>query len=91
MSGLKQIDAVTTIAELAAIVSKHLTRHNITSVLSGGAVVTIYVGENLYESGDLDFISPENQQKIVEIMKLIGFEPITKHNRVLARLAMFKD
>ncbi|MBK8205097.1 MAG: hypothetical protein IPK68_23330 [Bdellovibrionales bacterium] len=78
-----KISESTTVAELAAIVWKHLDKNNITAVLSGGSVVTIYTGANIYESHDLDFISPNDHQHILSVMKEIGFEPITKYNKNL--------
>lgn len=77
-----EINESTTIPELAVIVSQHLETHGILAVLSGGSVVTIYT-ENKYESGDLDFISPETQKKLIEVMGLIGFSPITRSNKNL--------
>ena len=53
----------TTIEELAAMVSTTLESAGISAVLSGGAVVSIYTN-NEYESGDLDFISPESTAKL---------------------------
>lgn len=69
-----KITQKTTLPELAAIVFEHLTKHGITAILTGGAVVTIYTN-NKYESGDLDFISPNDHQKILDVVKLLGFEP----------------
>lgn len=69
-----KITRETTLPELAAIVYGHLAKHGISATLTGGAVVTIYTS-NRYESGDLDFISPNDHKHILEVMKLIGFEP----------------
>lgn len=72
---MSKISKSTTLAELAAIVWKHLDDNNITAVLSGGSVVTIYTDANTYESRDLDFISPEDQKKIIKVMSKIDFIP----------------
>lgn len=64
----------TSLPKLASIVFDHLNKHGVSATLTGGAVVTIYTN-NKYESGDLDFISPEDHKRILEVMKLIGFEP----------------
>jgi hypothetical protein len=41
--------------ELWKYVAVHLKKHNIDTILVGGAVVSIY-SEGAYESGDLDFV-----------------------------------
>ncbi|UOF01487.1 nucleotidyltransferase family protein [Bdellovibrio bacteriovorus] len=73
MSVQEEINENTSISKLAVIVSQHLKANGIISVLSGGSVVTIYTDKNFYESNDLDFISPANHQKILEVMAQIGF------------------
>jgi hypothetical protein len=78
----ESINEETTIPELAVIVSKHLESNNVMAVLSGGSVVTIYT-DNKYESGDLDFISPELHKSLLEIMAKIGFVPCTPSNKNL--------
>jgi len=70
---LERITASTTIEELAAIISTTLEAAGISAVLSGGAVVSIYTN-NEYESGDLDFISPESTSRIAEAIAPLGFE-----------------
>lgn len=79
----KEITETTSISELAVIVWKHLEAHNITAVLSGGSVVTIYTGANVYESKDLDFISPADHKRILEVMEKIEFRPTSKYNKNL--------
>ncbi|WP_041577900.1 hypothetical protein [Bdellovibrio bacteriovorus] len=74
MSDQNKIDENISIAKLAVIISEHLKSHGIISVLSGGSVVTIYTDTNFYESRDLDFISPADHQKIMEVMAIIGFK-----------------
>ncbi|WP_148284994.1 nucleotidyltransferase family protein [Pseudobdellovibrio exovorus] len=59
-------------AELAGIVTAGLQKHNISATLVGGAVVSIYT-QNEYQSHDLDFISPNDHQKIIEAMIDLGF------------------
>lgn len=67
-----------TLAEIAAIVSDALTQSGITAVLSGGSVVTIY-SENEYQSDDLDFISPADSHRLLEIMSNLGFRKQGRH------------
>src|SRR5690349_1025360 len=70
---MERITSSTTIEELAAIVSTALEAAGLSAVLSGGAVVSIYTN-NEYESGDLDFISPDSMAKIADAMAPLGFE-----------------
>jgi hypothetical protein len=58
--------------EVAALVSTTLARHGIRSVLSGGAVVSIY-SDNAYESKDLDFIIEGIAKKEDPAMEELGF------------------
>lgn len=67
-----------TLAEIAAIVSDALTKAVITAVLSGGAVVTIY-SKNEYQSDDLDFISPADSKRLIEVMSQLGFSKQGRH------------
>jgi hypothetical protein len=69
---VRGITISTTIEELAAIVSQAQIDAGINAVLSGGAVVSIYT-RNEYESGDLDFISPDSTKKISATMSTLGF------------------
>lgn len=68
-----KITSKTTRLELAGLISKAFNEKNLTAVLVGGAVVSIYT-ENAYESKDLDFISPADNKIINEIMKNLGFK-----------------
>lgn len=61
------------IGEFAALVASHLQSKGISTVLTGGAVVSIYT-ENRYMSYDADFISPSDQKTINEAMEELGFE-----------------
>lgn len=61
------------IKALAEFVGKHLSKHDIDTVLVGGACVSIYT-KNRYISGDLDFITYESIKKIKFALKEIGFE-----------------
>lgn len=63
-----------TVQELLAVVSDHLTKNNISAILTGGTVVSIYTN-NKYESKDLDFISPHEHKELLEVMKKIDFTP----------------
>ena len=62
----------TTLEELAGFVIAGLQKYNITATLVGGAVVSIYT-KNEYQSHDLDFISPNDHQKIIEAMAAMAF------------------
>lgn len=66
-----------TIGEFAASVASHLQSKGISTVLTGGAVVSIYT-ENKYTSYDADFISPADQKSISQAMQDLGFE---RHGR----------
>jgi len=58
--------------EVASIVSTTLEEAGISAVLTGGAAVSIYT-DNLYQSYDLDFISPENNKKLEDALRPLGF------------------
>ena len=60
------------IGEFAACAAFELEAHGIETVLTGGAVVSIYT-ENKYMSYDADFISPNDHQKITKILTGLGF------------------
>ena len=62
-----------TLKELAELVSKKLTEHDIKAVLVGGACVSIY-SDNKYQSYDLDYVSPDSTEKIGKALKELGFE-----------------
>src|SRR5437868_4054008 len=78
----KKINKDTTPVELMAIVSEHLSANNISAVLTGGSVVSVYT-DNKYESLDLDYISPSDHQEILAVMAKIGFTPVTPKNKDL--------
>lgn len=61
-----------TIKELAEMIGTHLSSHNISVVLVGGACVSIY-SENQYMSYDLDLITHESNRKIKVALEEIGF------------------
>lgn len=64
--------------ELWHFVAVHLKKHDIDTVLVGGAVVSVYT-DGLYKSGDLDFVKLDLfSNGIEEAMKEIGF---IKHGR----------
>jgi len=65
------------IGEFAALVASHLESKGISTVLTGGAVVSIYT-ENKYMSYDADFISPTDHKTISTAMQELGFE---KHGK----------
>ena len=64
--------ATLTIEELALIIGQHLSTQGIDAVLVGGACVSIY-SKNKYESGDLDFVSYEDDKKIRKALLGLGF------------------
>ncbi len=69
-----------TIGEFAAIIASELELRGISTVLTGGAVVSIYT-ENKYMSYDADFISPADQKSISAAMKELGFTKSGKEFR----------
>ncbi len=59
--------------ELWKYVAIHLKKHNVDTILVGGAVVSIY-SEGAYESGDLDFVLTDMFVKnLPSLMNEIGF------------------
>ena len=66
------IDASTTLAELAVLISMTLERAEITATLSGGAAVSIY-SRNAYESADLDFVTSERNRVLRDVVAELGF------------------
>lgn len=66
-----------TIGEFAALVATQLELKGVSTVLTGGAVVSIYT-ENKYMSYDADFISPADHKIISSVMQELGFE---KHGK----------
>lgn len=68
----------TTLKQLALIVSDHLDKNGISTVLVGGAVVSIYT-ENEYQSYDLDFCSVDSMSKIERALLLLGFIKTIKY------------
>lgn len=72
------IDSTTTLAELAGIVASTLARHEISAVLVGGCVVSLYT-ENAYESGDLDFVTSADRATLAAALATIGFLPDGRH------------
>ena len=69
---MSEINKKTKIEELAIIVCDALLKKDINTVLTGGAVVSIY-SNNEYVSSDLDFISYGDDKKIKEVMEELGF------------------
>lgn len=68
------------IGEFAALVASHLEVRGVSTVLTGGAVVSIYT-ENKYMSYDADFISSANRKVISNAMQELGFESHGKEFR----------
>lgn len=69
-----------TVEELWRFVATHLEKRAISVVLVGGAVVSVY-SDDLYQSGDLDFVKEDLfvPQNIDEAMAEIGFEKRHRH------------
>lgn len=61
--------------ELAAYISHYLRNNGVSTVLTGGACVSIYT-ENRYQSFDLDFVNIDGVvlSRISSLLKEIGFE-----------------
>ena len=69
-----KISKDSSLEQMAAIVCSALKENGINVVLSGGAVVSIYTGnENPYPSYDLDFIREPLSKKVDDVMKALGF------------------
>ncbi len=69
---MTRIGPKTSVLKLAAIVTRALSKAGIETVLSGGAVVSIYT-RNEFRSRDLDFISTSSHDRIAAVMKTLGF------------------
>ena len=67
-----EINADTSLEELAVLVSKTLSNAGIVATLSGGAAVSIYT-ENAYESSDLDFVTIEGNKILAATIQSLGF------------------
>ena len=62
------------VEEIGAAICSHLKTHDISVVLSGGACVSIYSG-NQYESNDLDFVMSDYSFKEIDpLMEKLGFK-----------------
>ena len=68
------------LTQLAILVYETLKQNGINAVLTGGSAVTVYT-DNKYKSRDLDFISPDDHQKITAVMRTLGFKPDGKDFR----------
>jgi hypothetical protein len=66
------------ILDLAALVNKKLTEHDMKATLVGGACVAIY-SNNRHLSYDLDFVTFESTRKIRKALAELGFESQGKH------------
>ena len=62
-----------TLGEFAALVATWLRAEGIDTVLTGGAVVSIYTN-NKYQSYDADFVSPADHQSIARVLRDKGFK-----------------
>ncbi len=80
MSPAHTIDEASSLEEVAALVCTTLENHDISVVLSGGAVVSIYSNDE-YVSYDLDFIPIGLARKVDGAMESLGFEKHQRHWR----------
>ncbi|WP_252314192.1 nucleotidyltransferase [Sinobaca sp. H24] len=62
---------------VAGILNEQFTIHNIEAIVVGGTSVELY-SDGQYTTRDLDIFSDE-EAKIVEIMKALGFEKVDRH------------
>lgn len=60
---MKKLVSKMDLTDLAIFVYNSLKKYGVNSVLTGGAVVSVYT-ENKYQSYDLDFITAADQEKI---------------------------
>jgi len=61
------------IEQLAAIISSHLKRNGIETVLVGGACVSLY-SDNQYVSYDIDLITGSSIKKIIPVLEELEFK-----------------
>lgn len=62
------------VEEVAAAICSHLDKRGMSGTLSGGSCVTIY-SDNVYKSGDLDFVMSEyDMAKLDSALSELGFE-----------------
>jgi hypothetical protein len=76
------ITALTSLEELAAIISQELESAGILATLSVGAAVSIYTN-NRYESEGLDFVSSAAVGMLAKAVEALWFAPTESH-RLLA-------
>lgn len=69
---MAEIDEVTTLEELAVIISSALETAGIITTMSGGSAVAIY-SENQYVSRDLDFVTSADAGILQGVMAPLGF------------------
>ncbi len=74
---MSKINAESTLAEVAAIVSHALTEAGIAATLSGGAAVSFY-SDNKYESKDLDFVTAALVEELSPVLESLGFIHVGK-------------
>lgn len=70
--------ATCTEKELWHYVAYHLSLAGVSSVLVGGAVVSVY-SAGLYRSGDIDLVAEESVKKISIILEALDFRRIHRH------------
>lgn len=61
------------IKQLAAIISSHLKKNGIETVLVSGACVSVY-SDNQYMSYDIDLITGSSIKKIIPVLEELGFK-----------------
>ena len=67
-----EITEVTSIEELAVIISGALEAEGIIATLSGGGAVSIY-SQNQYMSHDLDFVTSADPKRLIKAIAPLGF------------------
>lgn len=80
MTRAAEIREAMPLEEVAALVCTTLDTHGISAVLSGGAVVSIYSGDE-YVSYDLDFVPIGLARKVDGAMQSLGFAKEGRHWR----------
>ena len=79
---MTEINAGTTLQELASIVSQALVAGGVAATLLGGAAVSIYTN-NRYQSQDLDFVSSAAHQTLAALTALLS--PVPAKRTVMLR------
>lgn len=76
------IDGTTSLIELATIVSEQLDQAGMSAVLSGGSAVSIHTS-NRSRSKDLDFVTNERIEVILDALAPLGFQRGSDHRHLV--------